>query len=257
MDITTHWNWFENFVRERIGRAANDSGPMELKLKHTRNVLANCQYIAKNENLAPPVPRMCALAGLYHDLARFDQYLHYGTFKDAVSRNHGSWAVQLVKANNCLSEENAYARKIIQTAIGLHNRASLPSKLAGTALVVANIVRDADKLDILRVMAEHLSRPGPYNPTVVLSLPDDPAKVSQIVLQAALASKSAFYADLTSVNDFRVLLGAWFFGLNYNSSKALFIKAGHGQQVVSALPQNGAYAKVRQSLLAAFANASF
>lgn len=44
----------------------------------------------------------------------------------------------------------------------------------GVALA-ANVVRDADKLDILRVMDEHLSGPGPYNPTVVLQLPNEPA----------------------------------------------------------------------------------
>lgn len=251
MDIASHWAWFDAFVADRIARANVDPTPLKLKLEHTRNVLAHCRAIAGKENLAKPLARLCALAGLYHDLARFDQYLAYGTFKDAASRNHGLWAVKLLKQNGRLADEPCAARKLVQTAVGLHNRASLPPRLAGELLLLANVVRDADKLDILRIMAGHLSGPGPYNPTVVLSLPDDEAKVSARVLQAALERKTAFYSDLTSVNDFRVLLGTWFFGLNFASSKAIFIKAGFGQQLVAGLPEAGPYARARSALLAA------
>ena len=130
-----------------------------------------------------------------------------------------------------------------------HNRFSLPAHLPRETELAAHVVRDADKLDILRIMDEHLGGPGPYSPTVVLNLPDDPALAGKAVLRAALAGQVAAYADLRSVNDFRVLLGTWFFDMHFAASRRQFVEDGHARRLLEGLPQNATYGPVRVALL--------
>lgn len=249
MDIDQHLLWFERYAACRISEAGSEPGPLLVKLEHTRNVLTNARRIAEAEGFDACLARAAALAALYHDLSRFEQYLVYNTFKDKDSRNHGSWSVKMLKAQARLAGEARGLRRIVQIAIGVHNRLAVPKAISGPALLVCNVVRDADKLDIARVMDEHLASEKPYNPTIVLGLPDDPATSAPAVIDAAMNGQAASYADLRSVNDFRVLLGSWFFAMNFQSSRELFMAAGHAANILRALPENAVYGAVKRKLL--------
>ena len=117
-------------------------------------------------------------------------------------------------------------------AVGLHNRFALPPHTPQQVELVANVVRDADKLDILRVMDEQLSAPGPYNPTVVLQQPDDQTLCSEAVMRDVREGRVAAYADLRCVNDFRLLLGTWFFDLHFAASRKKFLTDGHAERLL-------------------------
>lgn len=148
-----------------------------------------CPCHRRGRRFAPPLDRACLLAALYHDVARFEQYLRLHTFRDRESCNHGQWGVRILKLRTAPEGRNAAVRKLVLAAVGLHNRFALPAGLPEGMARICHAVRDADKLDILRVMDEHLSGPRPYCPTVVLSLPDDPALHSDKVLDDALAGR--------------------------------------------------------------------
>lgn len=246
-----HEDWFYNYAREKMAKARGDASPLALKYEHTRHVVENAAHIAMEEAFDDKFAEICKLSALYHDISRFDQYLVYGTFKDRDSRNHGLWSVKILKKENRLGGEDKTTRIMTLAAVALHNRFRLPEILAPEMVLAARVTRDADKLDILRVMSLHLSR-RPYNPTVVLSLPDDPAIHSQKVLASAFAKSAASYSDLRSVNDFRVLLGSWFFDLNLPGAKRKFVLDGHGRKLVEGLPDNAAYEEVRNFLLKSF-----
>lgn len=249
MDFNQHLLWFEDYAARKISDAQTDSGPLLIKLEHTRNVLANARQIARAENFDNDLVKATELAALYHDLSRFEQYLRYNTFKDKDSRNHGAWSVKLLKTEARLASETREIRLIVQTAVGMHNRLAVPASISGAALLACNAVRDADKLDIVRVMDQHLASAKPYNPTIVLSLPDRPDLFGPAVLAAAMSGKSASYADLRSVNDFRVLLGSWFFGMNFASSRSLFVASGHAANILKALPEDAIYGNVKRKML--------
>lgn len=247
--LTGHFNWLQNFAHKKIAQAKDNPEPLKLKLRHSLEVFSLAQSIVKES--AMPSGRLCLLAALYHDIARFDQYLTYGTFRDAQSFNHGAQAVKILKKENRLCEETPQNRAHVLAAICLHNRFCLPKRLPENLISACALVRDADKLDILRIMDEHLAK-KPYNPTVVLSLPDDPLLHNPKVITAALEEKVAAYADLRSVNDFRVLLGTWFSDLGFPQSRRLFIKAGHARNIIEALPDNKIYTTVKNVLLRRF-----
>lgn len=248
-NIRSHEMWFSAYVERQYALCEGDAGPMRLKEKHTFAVLDHARQIVREERFAPPVARACLLAALYHDAARFVQYLRYGTFRDRDSRNHGLWGAAILKREKCLEHEDGTVRRLVLAAVALHNRYVLPAALPAAAACVAHVVRDADKLDILRVMDEHLAGPRPYCPTVVLNLPDAADMVSGKVLEDALQGRVAAYADLRSVNDFRVLLGTWLDDMHFACSRGLFAGSPHVVRLIEGLPQEGPYAAVRTFLL--------
>lgn len=244
--------WLNAYIKQRLENL-QDPSPLELKRVHTNKVYENARLIAMEELNDPKLIRASLLAALFHDIARFDQYRIFGTFKDAQSFNHGLEGARILKREQRFKEEDPFVSRLALTAVGLHNRRFVPDILAPEAQMPVHIVRDADKLDILRVLDEHLAK-KPYCPTVILGLPDEPELSNPAVIEAAMKGQCASYGDLRSVNDFRVLLGSWFFSLNFPASRKIFLSREHGRNLIQALPQSGSYADVRKYLLNIYMN---
>ena len=251
MNLQTHKKWFAEWVNEKISSTTLDPEPLRLKLEHTLAVLSRTEQLTRE--LPDRLKNILALAALYHDFARFDQYLIFQTFKDAQSYNHGFAAVKLLKKYKRLEKLDKDAKNHVMIAVGMHNRAALPDSLQSTYRQGCNIIRDADKLDILRVMENHLSGCRPYNPTIVLSLPDSPAPGNPELVKLVMAGRVGSYSSLRTVNDFRLLLGAWFYDLHSETARRIFISEGYGPKIVADLPQDNHYGPVREKLLAEFA----
>ncbi|MBQ3059567.1 MAG: HD domain-containing protein [Desulfovibrio sp.] len=248
-DISFHLTWFQSYAAAMRAREQEDPQPLDIKLRHSLAVLDKARCIVTAEGFVQPLSRICLLAALYHDVARFEQFLRYRTFRDALSCNHGHMGVVILKREARLVAEEDLVRKNVLAVVGIHNRFSLPM-LPPLLQAAAQVVRDADKLDIMRVMDEHLSGPRPYSPTVVLSQPDNPNIAGAEVLQAALEGRVAAYAHLRSVNDFRLLLGTWLFEMHFAESRRLFVQDGHAYRLLQALPDDGPHARARDALLA-------
>ena len=248
-NIAPHISWFKAYAARERAKEHGDAGPMDLKLKHTMAVLENARHTAEGERFDSRTTRTCLLAALYHDVARFEQYLRYRTFRDKDSCNHGQMGVRILKRERRLVDEPLEARHTIMAAVGLHNRFALPPHTPQQVELVANVVRDADKLDILRVMDEQLSAPGPYNPTVVLQQPDDQTLCSEAVMRDVREGRVAAYADLRCVNDFRLLLGTWFFDLHFAASRKKFLTDGHAERLLRGMPDAAPQAATRDYML--------
>ncbi|HZF60845.1 MAG TPA: HD domain-containing protein [Desulfovibrio sp.] len=248
-DISMHLAWFTAYAAAKTAQTQGDALPMDIKLHHSLEVLENARHTVEGEGFEQQTARACLLAALYHDVARFEQYLRYHTFRDRESCNHGQMGVRVLKAESRLVNESPQTSKLVMAAVGMHNRFALPKGTPEDIALVTNVVRDADKLDILRIMDEHLSGPAPYNPTVVLQQPDDPTIASEAVLKAVREKRVAAYMDLRCVNDFRLLLATWFFDLHFASSRRKFLADGHAQNLLRSVPDTVPQAEARDCLL--------
>lgn len=248
-DIAEHERRFNSYAQSMMRLAPGDAEPMLLKMEHTEKVVENAAAISAGARISGRLRRCCLLGALYHDTGRFQQYLRYRTFRDAESCDHGIMGVRAIRDNLFLNEEPAEVRRNVLVAVTLHNRFRLPRGLDDDARLVTAVVRDADKLDILRIMDEHLNRRGEYNPTVILGLPDTNAYHSEKVISDAESGLAAAYADLRTINDFRLLLGTWFHDLSFAESRRRFVTDGHALKIVAGLPKTGPYAAARKSLL--------
>lgn len=214
--------------------------PLRLKVEHSAKVLENASRILAYQPARPngiDFRDAALLAALYHDIGRFEQYTRWQTFTDTKSINHGQLACRILKANNFLEHVAPWVRRQVLTAVCLHNARSIPSGLHQDCLPVLKLLRDADKLDIFRVMAEEL-RPGNISdPAVVMHTCDVPGAYTPEILRHVRSGCTGSFTELRYLNDLRMLLGSWVFDLNYPASIKILSEDGNYARVLAGLPQ--------------------
>ncbi len=129
------------------------------KVEHTARVAENCERIAASLDLDPDSISFAWFLGLLHDIGRFEQVKRYGTFIDSVSVDHAEFGADLLfrdKLINEFSSEGLFDdwMEILEQAIRLHNKLNLPDELDERTRLFCEIIRDADKIDIFRVVVE-------------------------------------------------------------------------------------------------------
>lgn len=154
---------FSKFVKENF-----DFSIYKIKLKyiHSLKVADICLKLSKklglNENLSYTL-------GLLHDYARFLQFTEFKTFSDFKSFDHGLMACKLLFKENQIAnfEIDKDFEPVLYVAIYLHNKKDVDMQFIKNHLEqhpcsftfeeviqYIHLIRDADKIDILRVITE-------------------------------------------------------------------------------------------------------
>ena len=203
-------------------RGPDGSLPFALAAKygHTGEVCGITEKIVAGEARFSPrdelVFRLCAL---FHDISRFEQYDKFRTFLDRISFDHGDRSAALIDELGLVPELPAEDRACVVDAVRVHNKFAIPDGFPAGHLAAAKMIRDADKLAILRLIIRFFNGDS-SDPAIRLDLPDSPGWTPAI-LETALSGKCVRYTDMRCVNDFKLGLFAWSCDLNYPSSAAL------------------------------------
>ena len=134
---------------------ASDS-KVSLKIIHTYHVADMCDAISDSLSLTNEDRDTAWLCGMLHDIGRFEQLRRYGTFFDKRSVNHAALSADLLFHDGLIRSftEDFSKDALVEKAIRLHNVFQLPENLTDQELLFCNILRDADKIDIIRVNRE-------------------------------------------------------------------------------------------------------
>ena len=154
MDLTRLHRLYDEYV-DGFKVDGKLSPMMELKRIHTAFVVRNAKEIAAGERFDPETAEVCEAAALLHDTGRYEQLKRYNTFRDSDSVDHAVFSHDIVKARGWLAGE-PHADAILK-AVLYHNRRDLPEGLDPLTLAAAHCTRDADKLDIFRVLEHQLA----------------------------------------------------------------------------------------------------
>jgi putative nucleotidyltransferase with HDIG domain len=127
-----------------------------LKIAHTYRVAAFCEQIAESQGLPAADRDLAWISGLLHDVGRFEQVRRYGTFNDSKSIDHAQLGADILFKEGRVRDYLASDEEdtLLETAIRLHSAYRLPETLDSRTKVFCDILRDADKVDILRVNCE-------------------------------------------------------------------------------------------------------
>ena len=132
-----------------------DDPKIRLKIDHTYRVAELCDRIA---HTVPGVNADPAwLSGMLHDVGRFEQIRRYNTFTDAESVDHAAFGADLLFVDGLIDTFGEYdedLRSILEIVIRNHNRLKIDEGLSDLDNTYCQILRDADKIDILRVNVE-------------------------------------------------------------------------------------------------------
>ena len=121
------------------------------KFHHSYRVMDFSIEIAKSLDLNEEDIRVIGIAGLFHDIARFEQWTQYETYIDSKSFDHGNKGYEILKDGmiDKLTDDEE-VKDIILIAVKNHNKFEIEDNLSDKQLMVAKIIRDADKLDIMK-----------------------------------------------------------------------------------------------------------
>ena len=207
-----------------------------LKAQHTYRVAELCERIAKSLSMPAEDVDLAWTSGMLHDIGRFEQVRRYGTFVDAKSVDHAAFGADLLFREG-LAERFLPAGEtwdLLETVIRLHNVFELPETLTSWQRQFCQILRDADKIDIIRVNCE-FSRGEIYN------LPEEEfltSDISDLVLEDALAMRNVLRAHRKTAVDYIVGQISLAYGLVYPESRKIILEQGYLEKIMNFKSQN-------------------
>ena len=205
-----------------------------LKVEHTLRVAELCERIAREAGFTPAGTDLAWLCGLLHDIGRFEQLRRWNTFSDAASTSHAALGVEVLfgsKGDTGVADDDGSAagtigiihrfidpndelEEVIRAAVGFHSDYRLPEDLDVRTHAICDVVRDADKLDILRVASTDTVE-------TVLNANEDEllaSAVSPAIEDAFFEHRTAHYSERVTPVDYLVNLACFAFELVYPAS---------------------------------------
>lgn len=151
-------NYVEKNFTEYVAWYDITDAKIRLKKEHTYCVAALCREIAVSIKLSEADCELAWLCGMLHDIGRFEQVKRFGTFLDSESVDHAQFGADLLFKEGLwekiVPEDMDSNKDLIEKAIRVHNVYRLPDELTEREYLFATILRDADKVDILRANCE-------------------------------------------------------------------------------------------------------
>jgi len=209
--------WFNEYVAGFYGDDEYINANVNHKESHTLRVCREIRYIADKLSLSEPQQRVAEAVALFHDIGRFEQFVRFRTYHDAVSVRHSLLGVQILRQERILESLDESQQEWIFKAIEYHADKQLPKDLDGQCLIYAQLIRDADKLDIFKIiMSFHKRcRNDPLNSSLRLGFDDRPECSSHIV-EKMLRGESIDYSELRTLNDLKLMQLGWVRDINFD-----------------------------------------
>ncbi len=117
----------------------------------------HCDRIARSIGLSEDDIEFAWLSGMLHDIGRFEQVKRYNTFIDSQSVDHAEFGADLLfKGDELITKftDDRSLDGLLELVIRQHNKYRVCPEATGKTLAFCDILRDADKVDILRVNVE-------------------------------------------------------------------------------------------------------
>ena len=132
-------SFFENYLKQF------DLSLYGIKLKydHSYRVMYAALELASTLNMEDNDMELVRVCSLLHDIGRFPQYTEFKSFRDIDTYDHGDKGYEVLK-------ENGFTNEVLLNVVKNHNKLSIPDNIDEKSKEICKIIRDADKLDILR-----------------------------------------------------------------------------------------------------------
>ena len=218
---------YDAYVDEYRGQDGRLPEMMQLKLTHTMMVVAAAKQIARDEGFDARTATACEAAALLHDTGRYEQLKLYNTFRDADSVDHAVFSHDIVKEKGWL--DGWRDRQAILTAVLVHNRREIPVEgMDALTLAVCRTVRDADKLDIFRVLEDQVGTKDWRTDSRAFWNLRTVSAPNPVVVECVRDGRPVAYQDITCLADFVLIQVGWMIsGLEYAASRRMCAERGH------------------------------
>ncbi len=234
--INSYYNWFDLYVKGFYGEDALVNQNIKLKEEHTLKVAKHSLEIANSLKLSEEEKSIAEIIGLFHDIGRFEQFKKYKTFRDNLSVNHSILGIRILEEHKVLHNLPEETKDIITKAICYHNKKELPNSLLGEEAIFCKIIRDADKLDIYRVILKH-EKERQLNPNPALDNLPFTEDYNKNIIKEILAGRKLSNSQLKCYNDRKLYELGWILDLNFPFSFKYIKTKNILEDLTKCLPQ--------------------
>lgn len=218
----------KKFYKEYISNFNPEEPRIALKVAHIYRTAEKAKWIAEKLELNKEDVMLAELIGLLHDIGRFEQVRKYNTFLDKISINHGEYGVKVLFEDNLIRNfiEDRDYDEIIRKAVLNHNRDIIEAGCTDRELLHCKIIRDADKLDIFKViLIDPLEAAYPLD-----RYPKE--GISKEIKVGFLENHKIDYSNIKTCADLLVGQIAYVFDINYKYSLEKIVKENYLERLI-------------------------
>lgn len=241
--------WFDDYVAGFYGDDKFLNANLKLKEDHSRRTCEEMLGLADELGLDANSRRIAEVIALFHDIGRFRQFVEYRTYNDTKSLDHCLLGLDVLRQTLVLEGLERAERELIEKAIEYHGLKELPGGLDGECLLFSQLIRDADKLDVLYTVTEYQKqyRDNPEGFKLELEFPDTPEYSAEVV-EEVLMERRVDYSKLRTLNDMRLLQLAWVYDVNFPVTLKRMKERGLLETLLDFMPETGNIEKVREKV---------
>lgn len=208
---------------------------IRIKEVHTGYVTAIAKELAEHLQLDRHDIQLAEIMGLFHDVGRFRQYSIYKTFNDAQSEDHADLGLKVLSELDFMKRLSPVDEGLVRFAIGQHNKKEIAPTEDKRAILFAKILRDADKLDIYRVLAPYIA---PENESKAPKFVQQDASelVSPKFIEDFAAGQQADYRKLRTQGDRKIVRLMWVYDINFSWTLQRVVDRGYVALIERYLP---------------------
>ena len=230
-------DWMTHYMKSFYSDDAEVQQGILIKEKHTGYVTANCVELAKFLKLSTHDSELAEIIGLFHDVGRFRQYSIYKTFNDADSEDHADLALKVIDELEFFNEMSAQDFDVLKFAIQNHNKKVIAPCDDERKILFAKLIRDADKLDIYRVLEPFLAQANADKMPKFIKGKAHP-DISPDFVENFVTGNQADYRKIRTNGDRKIVRLMWIYDINFSWTMQKIVERGYIDKIVSNLPMD-------------------
>ena len=217
--------WMADYMRSFYTEDEEVQQAIRMKEVHTGRVTSIAVELAEHLRLSAHDVQLAEIMGLFHDVGRFRQFTLYRTFNDAVSEDHAALGLKVLDELPFLSRLVPEDEALVRFSILNHNKKVIAPTEDVRELFFARLLRDADKLDIFRVLRPFLA-------------PPDGTGVSPDFLEKFIAGEQVDYTKIRTMDDRKLVRLMWVYDVNFSWTLQRVKERGYIEDIIAHLPED-------------------
>ena len=230
--------WYNAYVSEFSSEDSVIQINIDLIKEHGSRVEENVIELGTSIDLDESNLFLLKLSALLHDIGRLEQLVKHGTYADNEESDHIQIGLDVIRDNEVLAVLNERENELILDCVRMHELSVLPKIEDEQLLILINLLRDADRIDVLRIVSDYYTHKKVYpNRYLDMELEDIPG-ISKKISKAIMDEKIAKRDDVKNLNDLKLSQMSWVFDMNNKRSFKMVSENGYVKAIFETLSKS-------------------
>ena len=230
--------WYDVYVSEFSSEDSEIQMNIDLIKEHASRVLDNVKELGASIEIDESNLLLLKISAFLHDIGRLEQLVKLGTYADNDESNHIQIGLNVIEEYDVLDVLDEKEKQLIIDCVKMHDLSVLPKIEDEQFLALIQVLRDADRIDVLRIVSEYYTHKKIYpNKCLDMELKDIPG-ISKKISKAIMNEEIAKHDDVENVNDLKLTQMSWVFDIKNKRGFKMISDKGYVKAIFETLPKN-------------------